>query len=119
MSVEIISALVGLICGIISSIATFLLTKRKYNTEVEANQIQNLNEAFDLYKKTANDTLETQREMMESTIKSQNIKIEELQKENNELRSQVNQLQAQVFNLVKHLYSGQMPQDISSKLIEE
>lgn len=98
MTSEIVMALVGLFCTTVSGVVTFLLTKRKYNTEVDSQYIQNVREAFDTYKQTMKDTFE-----------SQNRKIDMLQKENDTLREQVNQLQVQVFNLVKNLYGGSIP----------
>ena len=47
MAPEIITALVGLLCSIISSSVTFVFTKRKYTAEVESQQIKNISEAFD------------------------------------------------------------------------
>lgn len=98
MASEIIIALVGLFCTTASGVVTFMLTKRKYNTEVDSQYIQNVREAFDTYKQTMKDTFE-----------AQDKKIEMLQKENDTLRDQVNQLQVQVFNLVKNMYGGIPP----------
>ena len=71
----------------------FIITKRKYNTEVESQQIRNISEAFDTYKKMSEEALESQRTQMESTINMHSMKIEELQKENQALRKQVSELQ--------------------------
>jgi capsular polysaccharide biosynthesis protein len=60
MGTELISALVGLFCTVASSIVTFFLTKRKYNTEVEAQQIENMENSFNVYKT-----------MMEETVKEE------------------------------------------------
>lgn len=98
MATEVITGLVGLFCTIISSVVTFFLTRRKYNTEVESQQIQNMNEAFTLYKKMMEDNLSYQKKVMEETIDSQNKKIESLQKENDALRKQVSQLQMQLIS---------------------
>jgi predicted HTH domain antitoxin len=103
MASEIIITLVGLFCTTVSSIVTFILTRRKYNTEVDSQQIINMNEAFDLYKKTMEESIVSQRERMEETIKFQNSKIETLQKENDSLKEQVNNLQKQLSNLVLNL----------------
>ena len=84
----------------ISNIVTFLLTKKKYNGEVDAQQIKNMSDSFDLYKK-----------MQQETYKSQNEKIDLLQKENNELRQQVTQLQMQMINIL-----GSICLDASCKL---
>ena len=100
---EIIIALVGLFCTAAGSTISHFLTKRKYNSEVDFQQIKNLNEAFDTYKKVAHESLESQKRLMETvitfqnqTIDTQNKKIEELQKENEALRKQVSDLQLQL-----------------------
>lgn len=90
MGSEIIAALTGLVCSCISSVVTFIITKRKYNTEVDSQQIQNTNDAFDLYKKAMTETLEVK-----------DRKIEMLQREVDSLREQVDYLQKQVLALIK------------------
>ena len=89
MGSEIVMALVGLLCTTLSSLVTFILTKRKYNVEVDSQQIQNMEAAFNTYKK-----------MTDETIKAQDSRIEMLQRENENLRSQFNQLQSQMLTLL-------------------
>lgn len=91
MTSTIITTIVGLICTLVSSVVTFMLTKRKYDIEVDANQIRNLSESFDIYKK-----------VMQDTYNSQNEKIDRLQKENDDLRRQIHQLEAQFIDLIKN-----------------
>lgn len=105
MASEIIMAIVGVFCAALSSGVTFMMTKRKYNTEVDSQQIQNMSDAFEMYKKMMEENLASQRRLMSVTIesqneviKTQNIKIEELQKENNALKKQVSELQMQLIN---------------------
>ena len=87
MASEIIITLVGLFCTTVSSIVTFILTRRKYNTEVDSQQIENMEKSFDIYKK-----------MMEESMAVQNKRIDQLQKENDNLRQQVYQLQQQLIS---------------------
>lgn len=89
MASEIVITLTGLFCTLVSSIVTFILTKRKYNTEVDSQQIQNMSNSFEIYKK-----------IMEETVETQNRKIEMLQKENDNLRQQIYQLQMQIVNFM-------------------
>lgn len=96
MASEIIIALVGLFCTTVSSIVTFILTKRKYNTEVDSQQLQNTRDAFENYKAIMEESLASQKKRLEETIASQNEKLDYLQRENDSLRSQVNQLQMQI-----------------------
>jgi uncharacterized protein HemX len=108
MGTEIIIAFVGVVCTGLSSWFTFFLTKRKYNTEVEAQQIENMKQAFDAYKTT-----------MEDTVKAQNLRIEALQRENESLRNQINQLQAQMLNymLGKKLGIGEFTNSLPNTTI--
>lgn len=89
MSTQIVMAIVGLICSIIASLVTFLLTRKKYNTEVDSQKIKNMSDSFDVHKK-----------MMDEIFKTQDKKLEMLERENNELRAQVSQLQMQMLNIL-------------------
>ena len=92
MGTTLTSALVGVFCTILSGAVTFFLTKRKYDTEVDAQQIKNMSDSFDLYKK-----------MSEETIHVLNDKVELLQRENSDLRQQVSQLQMQMINILGNI----------------
>lgn len=96
MSTAIISTLVGLFCTSVSSIITFLLTRRKYNEEVNSQQIKNMNESFETYKKMMTETLALQNDKI--TIQDGTIK--QLQEENSDLRKQLHNLQIQVAQMV-------------------
>ena len=100
MITGIVSALTGLFCSIISGIVTFFFTRRKYNTEVDSQQIKNMGDSFDTYRKMMQSNLEAQKESMEMVIMSQNQKIDMLQKENDSLKAQVSQLQQQMINIL-------------------
>lgn len=96
MIVEIISSIIG--SSVLSSIVTFILTKRKYNTEVDSQQIQNMKDSFEVYKRMMEEALESQRRRLEDIIAAQNKKVEDLQEENTELRRTVSALQNQLIN---------------------
>ena len=100
MGTTIISALVGLFCSTVSGIVTFFLTRRKYNTEVDSQQIKNMELSFDTYKKMMEESLSSQKTTLEAVITGQNQKIDVLQKENDSLKIQVSQLQMQMLNIL-------------------
>lgn len=89
MDAGIITALTGTGCTVISSLITFFLTKRKYNVDVDSQQIKNMGAAFDAYKK-----------MTDDTIKILNEKIDTLQRENESLKSQLSLIQTQMVNML-------------------
>lgn len=86
---EIVTALVGVVSAAISAIVSFLLTKRKYSSEVESQEIANIRESFQLYKETMKETLEIQ-----------DRKIDELMKENGELKGELKALREQITRMV-------------------
>lgn len=85
-------ALMTALVGIATAVLTFILTKKKYNVEVETKKIERDLDSFEYYKKVTDET-----------IASQNKKIANLQKENQELKDQVNHLQAQVVSLLDNI----------------
>ncbi len=89
MGPEIVMALVGVVCSAISSVVTFLLTRRKYNSEVDSQVVENVKNAFEAYK-----------QVMEETIASQEKKIEKLQSENDYLKKQFEMMQNQLVKLL-------------------
>lgn len=78
------TAVVGAIAAAISSIVTYILTKRKYNAEVDSKVIENLQHSLDFYKTLCDDNSK---------------KLEEYRKENEQLRKQVMELQAQFLDM--------------------
>ena len=79
----------------ISNVVTFFLTRKKYITEVDSQQIKNVEDSFELYKK-----------IMTDAVRTQDNKIALLQKENDSLRAQVNQLQMQMITLVGNIHAN-------------
>ncbi len=53
MSEEVKIAIISLFCTLISSVITFLLTKKRYNAEVDSQQIENMTKSFELYLNSA------------------------------------------------------------------
>ena len=110
MASEIITALVGLFCTTAASVVTFLLTKRKYNTEVDSQQIENMSKSFDAYKKMMEETLDAQKRLMETTVNGLNNKVETLEKENVFLRQQVDSLRNQMVQYLGMKFNAQNEQ---------
>ena len=96
MSAEIIIALIGIFSTILSSWTTWFLTRKKYNSEVDQNLIQNMKESLDFYKQLSDDN---------------KSRLEEVLKRNDELENDVKNLRNQMFNLM-----SQICFDLSCKL---
>ena len=76
---------VGLLTTIISSWTTWFFARRKYNSEVDSNLINNMKESLDFYEKLSTDNRE---------------RLEEVLKRNAELEQEVGELRKQMFNLM-------------------
>ena len=96
MNTEIIIALIGIFSTVLSSWTTWFFTRKKYNSEVDQNLIQNMKESLDFYKKLSDDN---------------RSRLEEVLKRNDELENDVKNLRNQMFNLM-----SQICFDLSCKL---
>ena len=96
MSTEIILALIGIFSTVLSSWTTWFFTRKKYNSEVDQNLIQNMKESLDFYKQLSDDN---------------RSRLEEVLKRNDELENDVKNLRNQMFNLM-----SQICFDLSCKL---
>ena len=94
-----IAVIAGAVTTLVSSFTTWFFTKRKYNTEVDANLITNMQESLEFYKTLADDN---------------KARLEEVLRENAELRKEITDLRTQVDKLTSTLATYGL-----QKLIEE
>lgn len=64
-----ITGIIGLVSTIISGWTTWFFTRKKYNSEVDSNLIQNMKESLDFYRKLSDDN----RERLEEVLKRNEI----------------------------------------------
>lgn len=86
------TALIGLLCTLISSAVTFLFTRKKYNEEVTSQKLDNITKAFDLSQK-----------VYKATTESQNEKIQKLQDENDKLKKEIWNLRQEMAELLPYV----------------
>lgn len=79
---------VGLITTIVSSWASWFFARKKYNSEVDSNLINNMKESLDFYERLSADNRE---------------RLEEVLKRNTELEQEVGELRKQLFNLMSSI----------------
>lgn len=102
MSEAILLAIIGIAEMVLTSVVTFLLTRRKYRNEVKEGQIhndgyqiENDEKKFDLYVKMINDN---------------EMRIDNLQEENRDLRRQVAEMRSVVFGMLQQVCTDMMCQ---------
>lgn len=76
-----ITALVGIVTSFASGFTAWFFARKKYNSEVDNNLINNMKESLDFYKKLSDDN----RERLDEVLK----RNENLEEEVKELRQQV------------------------------
>lgn len=84
----IVTSIIGVVCTGLSSLITWLLTRRKYNTEVEHNNIENMEGSLEFYEKLTASSNKILAEVLE--------KSEKLAQSNVELLIEVQNLRAQI-----------------------
>ena len=83
-----IELLIGLVSTVVSSTLTWLFARRKYNSEVDNNLIENMQKSLDFYMKLSDDNKQ---------------RLEEALKRNDFLETEIQQLRTQVFELMNNI----------------
>lgn len=79
---------VGIITSVVSSGTAWFFARKRYNSEVDNNLINNMRESLDFYEKLSTDNRE---------------RLEEVLKRNVELEQEVRELRKQMFNLMSSI----------------
>ena len=88
MSIEVlITALIGFITSLVSGWTSWFFTRKKYNSEVDSNLINNMKESLDFYEKLSTDNRE---------------RLEEVLKRNADLEQEVGELRKQMLQKLIH-----------------
>ena len=86
MTTDVIIALIGVLSTITGSWTSWFFARKKYNSEVDNNLIENMQKSLEFYKKLSDDNKE---------------RLDEVLKRNEDLETQVSQLRNQVFSLMQ------------------
>ena len=83
---------VGLVTTIVSSWTSWFFARKRYNSEVDSNLINNMKESLEFYKKLSDDN----RSRLEEVLK----RNDELEKRDERLEEEIRQLRKQVFEIM-------------------
>ena len=84
----IITGIIGIITTIVGSWASWFFARKKYDSEVDSNLINNMKESLEFYEKLSSDNRE---------------RLEEVLKRNSELQQEISELRKQMFNLMSSI----------------
>lgn len=102
MNNVIITGIVGIITSFFSGFIAWFYTRKKYNSEVDNNLIQNMQQSLDFYTKLSDDNTE-RLDITLSEYEDLRKKFEEVLSENTKLRVDINILKNQITNLTREL----------------
>lgn len=85
---EIIITGIGLLSTIVSGWTSWFFARKKYNSEVDNNLIENMKESLDFYMKLSDDN---------------KVRLEEALQRNNSLEEEIRQLRQQMFTLMNNI----------------
>lgn len=88
MTSEIIIACVGAVTTVVSGFTSWFLTRKKYNSEVDSNLIDNMKQSLEFYMKLSDDN---------------KARLDEALKRNDILEDEVRELRKQVYELMANL----------------
>lgn len=88
----IVTPIVSVVCSSLTGFVTWLLTRKKYNTEVDHNSIENMDSSLTFYERLSDSNNKILAEIL--------TKYEEISKSNLELLSEIQNLKAQIDILV-------------------
>ena len=90
-----VTAGIGFLSTIISGWASWFFARRKYNSEVDNNLIQNMQESLEFYQKLSDDN----RVRLEDVLK----RNAELEKRDEALEEEIKEMKKQMFTLVSNI----------------
>ena len=83
-----ITGLIGLISSILTGWASWFITRKKYNAEVDQTLVQNMKSSLDFYKQLSDDNRE---------------RLQEVLKRNDELEEEIKKLRDQMFSIMSQI----------------
>lgn len=89
---------VGIVSTIISGWASWIFARKKYNSEVDGNLIENMQKSLEFYKNLSDDNSQRLDKALEDNAHLR-ADVEELLKENKQLKKEIDILKDQVIKI--------------------
>lgn len=95
MSTEFWTIVGGIATMFASNYFTYFFTRKKYNSEVDGNVIENMQKSLDFYTKLSDDN---KQRLEEALIECRNVK-----QENDELKAEIKDIKNRMYNLMESI----------------
>ena len=89
---------VGIVSSIVSGWVSWIFARKKYNSEVDGNLIENMQKSLEFYKNLSDDTEQRLDKVLEDNVSLRQT-VEELLKENKQLKKEIDTLKDQVIKI--------------------
>lgn len=89
---------IGLVSTIVSGWASWIFARKKYNSEVDGNLIENMQKSLEFYKNLSDDNEQRLDKVLEDNVALRQT-VEELLKENKQLKKEIDTLKDQVIKI--------------------
>ena len=89
---------VGIVSSIISGWASWIFARKKYNSEVDGNLIENMQKSLEFYKNLSDDNEQRLDKVLEDNVALRQT-VEELLRENKQLKKEIDTLKDQVIKI--------------------
>lgn len=95
----ILSAICTVVSSVITGVVTFLLTRRKYNSEVDGSYIHNMQKSLEFYERLSEDNSKRLAAVLDRNqyLEERYLKVEE---RNERLEAEVEKLKTQMINIM-------------------
>lgn len=95
MVTEIVIMIVSLLVTIVTNVVTWLLTRKKYNAEVDFTLLENMQKSLDFYKQLSDDNSKRLEEVLQRN--------EKLEQKNEDLEKEIRELRNQIFSIMQNI----------------
>ena len=89
---------VGIVSSIISGWVSWIFARKKYNSEVDGNLIENMQKSLEFYKNLSDDNEQRLDKVLEDNVALRQT-VEELLTENKQLKKEIDTLKDQVIKI--------------------
>lgn len=98
MNDALLTAIIAVGTSTVSSLVSWFLARKKYNSEVEGNRVENMDKSLDFYDHLSDSTMKRLDEALKRCEKMEELYIES-EKRNTQLEIKVNELESRLSHM--------------------